>query len=231
MLWEDKATSREIPTANVIDLGFSIQCRQLPVDHLYALSNALQQALPDLREDGIGIHGIHIAGSQNGWERPDPALGQYLLPSRRTRLMIRVPKGLVASVVHTLQGTTLDIDGYELTLGAVKEKALIHCNTLYARHVLMQGDAEEDDENLFLQRMADELQDKGIEVRKALCGKTSQISTAQEPLFSRSLMIADVSPAESIKLQQQGLGQHQHLGCGLFLPMKGIQHLEADKGD
>ncbi|WP_419631332.1 type I-MYXAN CRISPR-associated protein Cas6/Cmx6 [Thiolapillus sp.] len=32
-----------------------------------------------------------------------------------------------------------------------------------------------------------------------------------------------------MKLQQEGLGDHQHLGCGIFLPMKGIQ--AVDMGD
>lgn len=231
MLWEDDATIEEAPISDVVDLAFSIRCRQLPVDHLDALSTALQQALPGLQEARIGVHEIHIAGSQNGWERPDPALGQYLMPSRRTRLNIRVPKNRMAEITAALQDQTLDIDGCELTLGPPREKPLLPADTLYARHVLMRDNAEEQDENLFLNRMAAELQESGIKVRKALCGKTTELKTAQGTLCTRSLMIADLSPAESIQLQQRGLGNHQHLGCGLFLPMKGIQHLDADKGD
>ncbi len=95
----------------------------------------------------------------------------------------------------------------------------------------MQNASEEQDENLFLERMARELEEKDIQVKKALCGKTSRIATDDGPLITRSLMIADLSPIESVKLQQEGLGEHQHLGCGLFLPMKGIAHPAADKGD
>ncbi|WP_457671773.1 type I-MYXAN CRISPR-associated protein Cas6/Cmx6 [Thiolapillus sp.] len=229
MLWEDDTAAEETPTADALDLAFSIRCRQLPVDHLYALSSALQQALPALREDHIGVHEIHIAGSQNGWKRPDATLGQYLVPSRRTRLHIRVAKDKAKEVTRALQNRTLDVDGCQLTLGAVKEKPLRSHDTLYARHVVMKNNAEIQDENRFLQRMAAELEQQGIKIRKALCGKTSQIGTAHGPLYTRSLMIADLSPAESILLQQRGLGEHQHLGCGLFLPMKGIQHLAADE--
>ena len=231
MLWQDDSISTQTPAADVVDLAFSIQCRQLPVDHLHALSTALEKALPGLREDRIGIHEIHIAGSQNGWERPDPELGQYLMPSRRTRLSIRVPKTRVAEITDRLQSVVLDIDGCELALGPVREKPISGHDTLYARHVLMQSAAEEQDENLFLERMARELEEKDIQVKKALCGKTSQIATDDDPLITRSLMIADLSPSESVKLQQEGLGEHQHLGCGLFLPMKGIAHPAADKGD
>ncbi len=229
MLWEDDTSSEESPTADAVDLAFSMQCRQLPVDHLYALSSALQGALPDLREDRIGVHEIHIAGSQNGWERPDPTLGQYLVPSRRTRLHIRVPGSRAEEISQKLQNLTLNVKGCQLTLGAVKEKPLACHDTLYARHVVMENEAEVKDENLFLQRMAAELEQQGIKVRKALCGKTSQISTTDGPLHTRSLMIADLNPTESMLLQQQGLGAYQHMGCGLFLPMKGIQHLAADE--
>lgn len=231
MLWQDDSISTQTPAADVVDLAFPIQCRQLPVDHLHALSTALGKVLPGLQEDRIGIHEIHIAGSQNGWERPDPELGQYLMPSRRTRLSIRVPKNRVAEIIDRLQSVILDIDGCELTLGAVKEKPICSHDTLYARHVLMQNAAEEQDENLFLERMARELEGKDIQVKKALCGKSSQITTNDGPLITRSLMIADLNPTESVKLQQEGLGEHQHLGCGLFLPMKGIAHQAADKGD
>ncbi|WP_456377998.1 type I-MYXAN CRISPR-associated protein Cas6/Cmx6 [Thiolapillus sp.] len=229
MLWEDNASSSEETLAtDAVDLAFSMQCRQLPVDHLYALSCALQQVLPTPQKNRIGVHEIHIAGSQNGWERPDPALGQYLVPSRRTRLHIRVPGDQAEEIILKLQNHTLDVDGCQLMLGAAKKKPLACHDTLYARHVLMGNAAETKDENLFLQRMAAELEQHGIKVRKALCGKTSQISTADTPLLTRSLMIADLNPAESILLQQKGLGEHQHLGCGLFLPMKGIQHPAAD---
>ncbi len=231
MLWEDDNPAQTLPEAKVTDLAFSIQCQQLPVDHLYPLSLALQQVLPDLVENGIGVHEIHIAGSQNGWERPDPKQGQFLIPSRRTRLSLRVPKNSVEGIIHTLQGCTLQTNDFELTLGKVKERAIGFHDTLYARHVLMQNQAEEQDENLFLQRMAEELHEQGIHVRKALCGKINHINTSDSSLITRSLMIADLTPSESIDLQQYGLGKHQHLGCGLFLPMKGIQHLAADKGD
>ena len=229
MLWEDDSISQDLPTADVVDLAFSIQCRQLPVDHLHALSTALQDALPDMQNTGIGLHELHIAGSQNGWERPDPRLGQYLMPSRRTRLSMRVPRAKAGEITRRLQGLILDIDGCELTLGPAREKPISSHDTLYARHVLMQDAAEEEDENLFLERMARELEEKGIQVKKALCGKTSKIGTDSDPLYPRSLMIADLSPADSIKLQQEGLGDHQHLGCGIFLPMKGIQ--AVDMGD
>ena len=230
MLWEEDKTEEQQTSSDVVDLAFSMQCRQLPVDHLHALSQALEQILPEMRESGIAVHEIHIAGSQNGWERPDPSLGQYLMPSRRTRMSLRVPADQADKIAKQLEGATLDIDDCELTLGKPRIRPLASHDTLYARHVLMRED-EWEDENLFLQRMADELAAQGIKVSKALCGKGSHISTPEGLLHTRSLMIADLSPADSLKLQQEGLGKHQHLGCGIFLPMKGIQAVDPARDD
>ncbi|BAO45374.1 type I-MYXAN CRISPR-associated protein Cas6/Cmx6 [Thiolapillus brandeum] len=230
MLWEDDKVEKPQTSSETVDLAFSMQCRQLPVDHLHPLSQALAQVLPQMRDNRIAVHEIHIAGSQNGWERPDPSQGQHLMPSRRTRMTLRVPADHAVEVANKLQGITLDIDGCELTLGKAKAKPLSSHDTLYARHVVMLDD-EWDDENLFLQRMAEELDRQDIQIRKALCGKGSHIATPNGPLHTRSLMIADLSPSDSLRLQQQGLGEHQHLGCGIFLPMKGIQAVPSPGDD
>jgi len=41
-------------------------------------------------------------------------------------------------------------------------------------------------------------------------------------MHTRSLMLADLTVEEAVKLQQQGLGADRKLGCGLFIPHKGI---------
>jgi len=66
------------------------------------------------------------------------------------------------------------------------------------------------------------LEERDIRIKKALCGKTTEIATPNGPLYTRSIMLADLTPGQSLRLQEQGLGEHRHLGCGLFLPMKGI---------
>jgi len=227
MFWDDSTTDEVTTSAQALDLSFGIQSRMLPVDHLYALSRALEEHLPELRDEGIGIHEIHLAGSQNGWERPDPALGQHLIPSRRSRMQLRVPRALADSVRRRLEGVTLDLDGYQLTLKKAREKPLFSHPFLYARHMPMAED-ELDDELRFLRRIATELDDRGIRIKKALCGKTTEIATPDGPLYTRSLMLADLTPDQSLRLQEIGLGEHHHLGCGLFLPMKGIQHQKEE---
>ena len=66
------------------------------------------------------------------------------------------------------------------------------------------------------------LAEMGIEIKKALCGMINPIKTPDGPILTRSLMLAELPPEHSVKLQQEGLGTHRHLGCGLFLAHKGI---------
>lgn len=222
MLWHDTETDPQPQVDDsIIDLLFALRCKSLPVDHAYALSRALLEAVPWLAEEpGAAIHTIHVAGSQNGWERPVHGVEQQLLPSRRTKLGIRIPKARHWDLKAALEGQTLEVAGTTLTLGEAKERPLSAEKTLFARYVVAEPQEEED---RFLQRIASELGIRGIKLHKALCGKTLALSTPSGPLLTRSLMLAELSLPNSIALQQRGIGAHQTMGCGIFLPHKGIE--------
>jgi len=56
----------------VVDAVFAIECRSLPVDHAWALSAAIQAALPWFADEPqAGLHTVHGAASGAGWMRPD----------------------------------------------------------------------------------------------------------------------------------------------------------------
>ncbi|QLQ32943.1 MAG: type I-MYXAN CRISPR-associated protein Cas6/Cmx6 [Candidatus Thiothrix singaporensis] len=226
MFWqedEDKTLPYQAPD-DILDLSFSIQCKRLPLDHAWALSQAIRAALPWFHEEGsTGIHTIHVAESGNGWLRPDDAEHQMLLPSRRTRMALRIPKQRLADT-QELTGKTLDIDGYPLTVGDAKEKPLLNAAVIFSRYVLSDAEEEEPD---FLQRIATEIHTiSGVKVKKMMCGKSNAINTPDGVLFTRHLMVADLDSTPSIQLQQYGLGGGRKLGCGLFLPHKSIKTLK-----
>lgn len=76
--------------------------------------------------------------------------------------------------------------------------------------------------------MAKELKTKvSFKVKKMLCGKKHTIATPDYSFIARNLMIADLDSDTSIKIQQLGLGKYKELGCGLFIPHKGIKSLNA----
>lgn len=226
MFWQEDNSEKafQVPD-DIVDILFDIDCRQLPVDHAYALFAALQGALPWFgNEPGLGLHTVHVAGSQNGWERPAHSTDENLILSRRTKLTIRVPRHRVNLLFEELKGKTLDIAGSRLTVGEGKIRPLSKERTLLARYVAVRPNEGEED---FLGWAAAELRVLDIRVRKALCGKTTALATPNGPLNTRSLMLADLAPEESVRLQQHGLGPHREMGCGIFIPHKGIDPVKG----
>jgi CRISPR-associated protein Cas6 len=232
MFWQedDKPKAFEVPD-DIVDLVFDIQCRELPVDHANELSQALEILLPQLKQDPrLGVHSVHLAGSQNGWERPDPTLGQKLILSRRTKLTLRVPKEHMQQVQDALSGAELDIDGCALRIGKSKAKKLSSQGTIFSRYVALEP-GEDSDENAFLQRIVSHLGERGIRVKKALCGMTTEVAGPKGPVQTRSIMIADLKAEESVRLQQEGIGPLRHMGCGIFIPHKGIDAVKKAEDD
>lgn len=225
MFWtedrEEKPTF-QVPE-RVLDVVYSIaDCKCVPMEHAHDLAQALQQALPWLAaEPQAGIHQIYGAESGNGWERPDT---DVLYLSRRQKLTLRLPAHRLEDA-KSLSGQTLEIGGYPLTVGTFSTKKLSDLPTLHARHVIGEADQSEDE---FLAQMAAQLQAMGIPVKKMMCGKEHIINTPDGELFTRSLMLADLDKEDSVRLQESGLGEGRLLGCGLFMPQKGIKPVNPD---
>ncbi len=222
MLWqEDKAETPEFKVPDdIVDLSFGVNCKMLPMDHAHALSTALQQALPWLaEEESAGLHLIHGAESGNGWFRPQDTEGAVLHLSRRTRMWLRVPKERIDDA-RALEGMTLDIDGYALEVGSANVKLLSTLSTLFARHVIADPAMSEDE---FMQHVVELMAQLDIRVSKMLCGKSHDLRTPDAVVHTRSVMVADLDRELSIRLQQKGIGPGRKMGCGLFLPHKGIK--------
>jgi CRISPR-associated protein Cas6 len=220
MLWEDddKKTDEDAILDDVVDLIFKIDCKQIPTMHAYELAQALYELLPWIKDEPeIGIHQIHGATSGNGWERPPD--GELMHLSRRARMHLRVPKERVDEA-RAISGETLDIAGFPVALGAASVKLLNPIPTLFSRYVI---GPEGLDEEGFVDWIADELRQRDILVRKLLCGIGHRLATPEGDINTRSVMIADLDKATSLSLQETGVGPGRHLGCGIFLPHKGIR--------
>ncbi len=228
MFWQEDEDKNLPYTASedVIDLCFAIQCKTLPLDHAWELSREIIKHLPWMDNHKIaGIHQIHVAESNNGWLRPDEDENALLYPSRRTKMTLRIPAEKHQETTDTLTGKVLDINGHPLKIKQAKKKIFTNAGVLFSRYVLS---TDKEDENSFLSRMASEIKDKtNHKVKKMLCGKSHIIKTPNGTLNTKHLMIADLDNDTSIKIQQLGLGTDKHLGCGIFLPHKGIKSLVA----
>jgi len=232
MFWQDQEDEKQqiaVPD-NVIDLSFKVQCKQLPMDHAYALSQTIQEMLPWFAsEEHTGIHLIHGAESGNGWIRPQEP-DAVLSLSKRTRFMLRLPKHRVEDA-SKLVGQTLNVAGNDVVLSVPNEKALSVLTTIFARYVVIPEIGEGmQNEEIFLNHAAEMLRSEGIQVKKMMSGRAHVLRMPDKDLYTRSLMIDGLKIEESIYLQQNGLGEGRLVGCGLFMPHKGIEAVgEAQK--
>jgi CRISPR-associated protein Cas6 len=226
MYWqESRPEDRHTIPDDVVDVAFAIDCRHLPVDHAWALAAAVIEVLPWIAQEPMaGIHPLYVADSGNGWMRPE-APGDLLYPSRRTRLQLRLPHSRVRDA-ERLCGVTLDIAGYPLTLAKATVRPLSPLTTIFSRYLVLENVSGESE---FLAEAHRRLAAAGIRPGKMLCGIERQIGTPEGKIRTRSLMLADLTVAESVRIQQEGLGPHRTLGCGLFVPHKGIQEIGASK--
>lgn len=222
MYWQDSKQEEPRQVADdVVDVAYAIRCKTLPVEHAYALWRAVGEVMPWIaEEEGAGVHPVHVADSGNGWMRPDRP-DDLLYLSRRTRLVVRVPRHRIEDAQRLL-GRTLDVAGHAMHVESSTLRALSTHPAIFARYVVCDGTV---DEKAFLAQALAGLHALGIRPKKMLCGIEKTIATPEASLTTRSLMLADLSAEESVRLQQKGLGRMRHLGCGLFIPHKDIQEL------
>lgn len=222
MFWQEDDQT-QTSTSEMVDASFQIRCKSLPYDHAQALSEALSEIAPWFAEhEQTALHLIPGAASQNGWTRPEKKDADILL-SKRTRLELRVPPNFEAEL-DALQGQTLEIAGQKLELIAYKIRALNPYPVVFSRHVPIE---EADlDEQAFLSHIAQSLAQMDIQLKKAMCGTEDTIQIGQRKQLTRRLMIADLKPEESLRIQSRGLGGLQKHGLGVFVPHKGINSLD-----
>lgn len=220
MFWEETRPLDELSgLRDVVDVAFRIDCPCLPLDHAHALSTALLGYLPWLdTEPYAGVHLIHGAESGNGWMRPQDPEKDLLHLSRRARLRLRVPQARSAEVT-ALVGVQLDVQGFAVDIGPMNVLPLDPLPVVFARYVVADPDQ---DEAGFLARMASELQALKVPATKLLGGRSHVLRAPGGLLHTRSLMVAELSPEASLRLQRSGIGPARAMGCGLFIGHKDI---------
>jgi len=211
---------------DIMDVMFSLKCKTLPIEHAHALSMAMHEVLPWLEnDDRAGVHLIHVAESGNGWMRPDDTENEILCLSRRTKMTLRLPKERIEETKSILLNKTFDIDGHVLTIGEGVSKPFVALPTLFCRYVVTDPG---DDEMAFMHWAVERLNDMNIPIKKMMAGKQNAFKTPTDTICTRSLMVAELEEEQSVRLQQNGMGTHRTMGCGLFMPQKGIKAVNSD---
>jgi len=219
-VWQDSKQEQPSKTTTMTDVVFRISCPRLLVDHAAALSQAVCDQAPLVRaSQRAGVHSIHVAGSQNGWERPEGA-SELLVLSKRTRLRIRIEKNDVQALIDLLTGQTLDVNGFTLHIETGHDRPLFAANTLLSRYTFFNEHIKGMDEAAFVDRIVEQCQQYDFTPTKVLCGREHTIATDNGPTLTRSVLLADVPETASVNMLDNGLGDGRRMGCGLFIPFK-----------
>lgn len=193
----------------MIDLVFDLGGETLSAAYPFALWAELVRHVPQLADDAAaGVVPLRTAES-----------GDAVLLPKRAKLVLRLPQSL-AGHASALSGRQLEVGDGVLSLGACKPREIQPHVTLHAQ--LVTG---ADDEVEFMQGVAAELAALGVE-GNLICGMRRSLSDGKRTINGYGLVIHDLKPEASLRLQCTGLGADRHLGCGIFIPYKVISGLD-----
>lgn len=193
----------------MLDAVFDVKGDIIPPIYQFALWDALVHHVPELANDPLtGVVPLRTSASDAG-----------MLLARRSKLVLRLTPSLVDNF-NQLAGQRLDIDGHTLQLGSGKLRKIKAYSTLHSHLV-----ASEKDEVAFLQDVTERLADLGI-TGNLLCGMKNSLSAEHRTIHGYSLVIHDLKPDDSLRLQYAGLAAYRRYGCGIFVPYKVITDLE-----
>lgn len=190
----------------VFDAVFPLRGNTIAQDHAWLLWRELERHVPWLAsEPGAGI--LPLSGLARGE-------GVHYVGGR-ARLTIRLPSSRRASA-DFLAGVALDLDG-RVELGKPLERRLDAAKVVHSPFV----DAGIGDENGFLAACREELAQRGM-TPELVCGRKRRLLADGVVIEGFSLMLYDLKPEQTLALQEQGIGRHHQLGCGLFVPHKNV---------
>ncbi len=189
---------------DMVDVAFALRGGSIPADHGWNLFQLLRERLDWLAaEPDAGVHPIRGARA---------VAGEVYLGSR-ARLMLRLPRTRVEQS-FALSGARLDLgDGVEV--GSAHVRPLFAHGTLYSQFVTTATP----DEAGFQRDVSAALQGAGVGC-KVVCGKMRRAQTQGAEIVGFSLMLHELSPEDSLRIQASGLGAGRKYGCGIFVPHK-----------
>jgi CRISPR-associated protein Cas6 len=196
----------------MIDKVFDLDGGTLPTAYPFALWKSLISLVPELADEiSVGVLPLRGTGNKEG----------LLLP-KRAKMVLRLPTTLATHTEVHLAGKQLELSGRTVRLGAAKTRPIYPFPTLHAQ--LVTGS---NDEVLFVEHINDQLGGMGIK-GKLICGKRRTISDESQSMQGYSLVVHDLNPEASLRLQFVGLGTGRQFGCGIFVPSKVISGLSED---
>jgi CRISPR-associated protein Cas6 len=196
----------------MIDIVFDIGGEMLPASYPFALWAELVRLAPQLAEQRhTGILPLRLAPNSDG----------MLLP-KRAKLVLRLPESFADQATARLSDQQIKVEGSRLQFGKGKKRLILPYPTIHAQ--MVAGVA---DEVLFMNDIDSQLRELGTS-GNLICGKRHTLTGSQQSIHGFSLVIHDLKPEASLRLQYAGLGGNRQFGCGMFIPYKVISGLSDE---
>ncbi len=200
---------------NIINLSFPVIGIELPADHNHRLYAAICNKFSHLHDlKGLAINTITGIPDKQG----------KISLTHKSRLLLRLPVEAIAHV-YLLAGETLEIGGYTIQLGDPELQTLKPIDTLRARLVTIKGYTEPDQFLGAAQRQLQALDinaNIGIPANDKEEPKRLTLKIRNHTIVGFGVVVSDLSPEDSTKLQIHGLGGKRRVGCGVFYPVVSI---------
>ncbi|MCI0335620.1 MAG: type I-MYXAN CRISPR-associated protein Cas6/Cmx6, partial [Planctomycetes bacterium] len=196
-----------------VDLSFTLTGTSgIAADHGYALYGAISRVLEDKvhAENGMGVHPIR--GRQVG--------NRQLMLMPWSTLTIRVTDDQIAAMLP-LAGKALRLGNASVRVGVPTVRTLVPATALRSRLVVIKV-ANIRPETVTPEKFTDaarrQMAEIGVSEGAALSiGKRRTVRVKQRELVGYEVVADDLTLAESIILQEHGIGGKRHMGCGLFV--------------
>ncbi len=202
-----------------VELVFAAKGTTIPTDHAYPLYAALSLLVPAIHSRDSPLRFSLISGIG----QPDG----MLCFGPHSCLRIRLPDDQVRLALP-LAGKRLDIAGARVRLGVPAIRTLVAAPEVVARIVTFKN---ADTPEQFLTTARVKLAELGVagepslpihlEGERAGEPKRRVVRVKGVVIVGYSLLVSKLTAADSVMLQERGLGGRTHLGCGFFDPAKG----------
>ena len=203
-------------SAEVVDVVFGIRGTTVAEDHGLLLWQAVRAELPWMEDDsGAAILPLERLAKGDG----------FSFVGGRARLVLRLAKHRVASA-DFLCGRTLELNG-AIEVGKARLRStrpLAPAPVIHSPCV----DLGTADEGEFMAICRQLLLDRGMRP-EIVCGLTRRFETGNGLAHGFSVMLHGLARAQTLALQENGLGDNRRLGCGIFVPHKNVAAVGSEE--
>jgi CRISPR-associated protein Cas6 len=205
----------------IVDLVFPATGADLPIDHAYQLFAALSHTVPQFHDAAARVRFAPITGVAVPEGR--------LELNAHSHLVVRLPDDAI-KLALPLAGKRLQVGEGWVRLGVPAVRTLVPAPALIARIVTFKN---ADTPEQFLATARTKLADLGVSGEPQLPIHVDGLR-AGEPkrrvlrvkdaiIPGYALLVTELSAADSLRLQEDGLGGRTSMGCGFFTPAKGAK--------